>query len=533
MTRCAIYARFSSERQNERSIADQEKLCRDYARSQGWTVEACYHDAAISGQSMGNRPGIHEALGAAARGEFDILLGEDEDRIARDLEHLAHVRNRLVDVGAQLWTISSGHVDSMKVAFKGLIAEDYVRNLSAKTKRGMHSNAEKGLATGSRIYGYRSQPGGEIKIDEAEAEVVRRILKAYAEGDMPREIALALNSDGIPGPRGGVWNASTINGANKRGNGLLNTEWYIGVKVWGRNDVRKDRQTGKREHRYRPAVQWKRTPVPHLRIVDDATWSAVRARKDAARQAPQSYQRRPSLLGGLLRCGMCGGSYTTYTTGKIICLSKHEGRGCTNRRTPSRAKVEQRVLEALREQMLSPEATAAFVREYAQEAKERAASAASREAPLIRRLGEVERRIHRAVEAIIDGNNSAALRAKLESLEAEKSGLKEQLVAIAGEQQPVTLHPATADRYASMVAEIEGVLPDNKLNETEAGRRLRDAVRGLIGMVVITPLSQERGGEIDIRIDGTLSTLLAEQGENVRLGGVVAGGGIEPPTCGL
>ena len=531
--RVAIYARYSHERQNWRSIEDQIAICRAFAESKGWEVVLVFSDAALSGSSMVNRPGILNAVQAAERDEYDILLTEDEDRLSRNLADMALIADQIAHSGAELWTMSSGKVETIHVAFKGVMAQDYIRNLSAKTKRGMHSNAEKGLATGARTYGYRGHPGGAVEIVEAEAGVVRRIFAAYAAGDTPRDIALSLNADGMPGPKGGLWNASTISGNRARGNGILNTELYVGVKVWGRDQVRKDRRTGKRVHHYLPPDEWKRTPVPDLRIVDDETWKKVRERKDAASRAPQSYQRRPTLFGGLLRCGCCGGSYTTYTTGKLICLNKREGRGCTNRRTPQRSKVESRVLEGLREQMLSPEATAAFVREYAQAAKEREVQGAASKAPLLRRLGEVDRGINRAVDAIIEGVASEAVKHRLRELEGEKTHIEQRLADLSQEPETVVFHPATAERYAAMVAELEDTLPDATRGDTEAERRLTDAVRGLIDRVVITPRSQQRGAEMEITIEGTLQSLLSERRENARLGDVVAGGGLEPPTCGL
>ncbi|HQT53586.1 MAG TPA: recombinase family protein, partial [Phenylobacterium sp.] len=217
MTRVALYARYSSDRQNERSVGDQIDLLTRYAEGKGWEVGRTFSDAAISGSTMANRPGLLDAISAAERGEYDVLLAEDEDRIARSLEHLAHVVNRLQDAGAQLATPSSGMVQTMHVAMKGLIAEDFLRNLSAKTKRGMNANAERGLATGSRLFGYVSEPGGGMTIVEAEADIIRRIYAAYAAGDTAREIAAALNAEGVPSPRGGLWNASSVGGSRQRG----------------------------------------------------------------------------------------------------------------------------------------------------------------------------------------------------------------------------------------------------------------------------------------------------------------------------
>ena len=54
--RCALYARFSCDAQDARSITDQVAQCRRYATKEGWEVVAEYTDAAISGSALANRP---------------------------------------------------------------------------------------------------------------------------------------------------------------------------------------------------------------------------------------------------------------------------------------------------------------------------------------------------------------------------------------------------------------------------------------------------------------------------------------------
>jgi site-specific DNA recombinase len=307
MIRAALYARYSSDRQNERSIEDQLAQCSRLAGARGWVVVASFADAAISGAAMANRPGLHAALDAASRGEFDVLLTEDEDRIARNLEHQAHVFNRLRDLGVSIATMSSEAIGIMEVGLKGLMAELYLANLSQKTSRGMRSNAEKGLATGSRLFGYRTEAGGAMVIVEEQAAVIREIAARYAEGETARRIAADLNKRGVRGPRGGMWNASSINGSRQRGNGIVRTELYAGVKVWNRMVVVKDRATGRRTPRMKPESEWKRTPVPALRIVDEATWSQILERHEREEgKRPETMQaRRRGLFSGLLKC-RCG-----------------------------------------------------------------------------------------------------------------------------------------------------------------------------------------------------------------------------------
>ncbi|MDF2766183.1 MAG: Resolvase domain protein, partial [Rhodospirillales bacterium] len=59
------------------------------------------------------------------------------------------------------------------------------------------------------------------RINPDEAAIVRRIFAAYAGGKSPKKIALELNRAGVPGPDGGAWGPSTINGNRARGTGLL------------------------------------------------------------------------------------------------------------------------------------------------------------------------------------------------------------------------------------------------------------------------------------------------------------------------
>jgi site-specific DNA recombinase len=535
MIRAAIYARYSSDRQNERSVGDQIEVCTRHALGKGWEVARIFSDAAISGSAMANRAGILDALAAAECGEFDILLAEDEDRIARNLEHLAHVTNRIEDAGAALWTISSGKVETMHVAFKGAMAQDFIKNLSAKTKRGMRANAERGAATGSRLYGYRSEPGGALAIVDNEAEIIRRIFAAYISGDTARIIATALNAEGVPSPHGGLWNASSIAGSRQRGNGILHSELYVGVKVWGRMDVKKDRTTGKRRPIMRPPEAWQRTPVPDMRIVDDEAWQAVRARKDRNSHTPYQVQRRPGLFSGLLKCGDCGGTYTTYTGARLICANHREKGTCSNGRTPLRAEVETKVLETLRDQLLSPEAVASYVRAYHRAAMDRKADQTAQRAPLERRLGEVRRGIERVVDAIVRGASNTAMEERMAELERERLAIESQLEMIAEDRPVATLHPHAAETYANIVRELHASLRDYAAGATAAERKLADEIRGLIDRVVIRPLTQQRGGPIDIEIFGTLARFMGqeEHPRNVVGGGVVAGGGLEPPTCGL
>jgi site-specific DNA recombinase len=56
--RVAIYARFSSELQDARSVGDQVALCREHAQRQGWSVVQIYADEAVSGATVYGRDAL-------------------------------------------------------------------------------------------------------------------------------------------------------------------------------------------------------------------------------------------------------------------------------------------------------------------------------------------------------------------------------------------------------------------------------------------------------------------------------------------
>lgn len=124
----------------------------------------------------------------------------------------------------------------------------------------------------------------------------------------------------MPGPTGGSWSPSAINGNASRGTGILNNEMYVGRLVWNRLRYLKNPTSGKRQSRANPKEEWVVTDVPELRIVSQELWTAVKTRQSAVTRdtrpemkAAQSNkvkfweQRRPRhLLSGLVKCGCCG-----------------------------------------------------------------------------------------------------------------------------------------------------------------------------------------------------------------------------------
>ncbi|PYX51159.1 MAG: hypothetical protein DMG76_32735, partial [Acidobacteria bacterium] len=112
--RCAIYSRFSSDRQSPTSIDDQVRKCRAYAERQDWSVldDHLYSDEAICGDST-DRAGLHKLLAAATGSArpFDCILIDDTSRLTRKLADALNLYERLSFAGIRVVAVSQG-VDS-------------------------------------------------------------------------------------------------------------------------------------------------------------------------------------------------------------------------------------------------------------------------------------------------------------------------------------------------------------------------------------------------------------------------------------
>ena len=233
--RAVIYARYSTDLQREASIDDQVRLCKERIEREGWRLSSTYVDKAMSGASH-LRPGYQKLLNDARQGQFDVVVSEALDRLSRDQEHTAALFKQLSFNGIRILTLAEGDITELHVGLKGTMNALFLKDLADKIRRGQRGRISKGRSPGGLPYGYdvirEIGPDGEVergkrKINVEQAAIIRRIFDAYANGTSPRAIAARLNEEGIPAPRGGQWNASTINGNRKRRDGILWNELYI------------------------------------------------------------------------------------------------------------------------------------------------------------------------------------------------------------------------------------------------------------------------------------------------------------------
>ena len=440
---CAIYARYSTDLQNQASIEDQLRLCRERAAGEGWPILECYTDAAISGASL-MRPGIQQLMQDAMAGRFQIILAEALDRLSRNLADIAGLYQRLTFAGVRIVTLSEGEITDLHIGLKGTMNSLQLKDLAEKVRRGLRGRVEAGKSGGGNSFGYdvvrrfnaAGEPiRGERVINPAEAGIVRRIFNEFARGDSPRTIAGRLNAEKIAGPSGRSWGASTIHGHRVRGTGILNNDLYIGRVVWNKLRYQKDPATGKRVSRLNPEKDWIVKERPDLRIVSDDLWQEVKDRQGAfvpvRGGAIANQKRRPkTLFSRLLKCGVCGGGVSLIAPRQFGCqTARNKGPAvCTNGARMAVTDLEETILGALRDHLLAdPDLCAEFAAEYARHMNQLRASQDAARAQQRAELSKVTRDLDRLVQALLDGVRGSQVKDKMAELETRKRKLEAEL----------------------------------------------------------------------------------------------------------
>ena len=511
--RAVLYARYSSDLQSERSIDDQIRLCRERAERDGMTVSQVFTDYAISGGNLSNRPGMLSLMQAAKTGDFEVVIAEALDRISRDQEDIAGIFKRLSHADVRIITLSEGEINELHIGFKGTMNALFLKDLADKTRRGQRGRVEAGKIPGGNSYGYKivrrilddgSVSTGEREIDLDQAAVVGRIFREYAGGLAPRRIAGRLNAEGIPSPRGGQWNASTINGSRQRRNGVLNNALYLGRITYNRQRFVKDPETGKRVSRLNPEHEWIVTEVPALRIVDDEAWEKVQAIKARySSQRGNKRQTRRRLLTGLVKCGCCDGSMTIVNRDRYYCSAKRERGTCTSSVGIKAVDLEERVLVGLKDILLGNEDLMdAFVTEFKAEVARLRSQRSAHKRRHQKQLNRVNTAIRRCLMFITEGDGPPGLvRDELRDLEVRKRDLERRLAATDNEHS-VEVHPNMAELYRKKVLRLQSLLTE----ETTRPEAM-DLIRSMIDRIEVHA-GQERG-QPEVILIGALAEILA------------------------
>lgn len=420
-----IYARYSTDRQSETSIADQLRVCRLNGLRRGWTIIGEHTDEGVSGAAFGNRPGAQAAIAACTQGV--VLIVCDLSRLSRSQE-LAPLMDRVRFRGGRVIGVQDGFdSDSptarMQAGLSGIMSDEIRASIRARVHSALEMRAEAGQPTGGKAYDNE--------------EIIREVFSRFADGESLKAIASDLNARRIPSPgatwkrrvrrKDGRWLVSTLHA-------LLRNERYAGRLAWNTSVWHKDPDTGKRIRRARPRDQWIVREIPAL--VDEMTWRRVQARfrPRGGRGGAPRY-----LLSGLLTCKLCGSKMIVYggSHHRYICGSYHGGgiHACSNRLSVPREAAEQLILKPIVDDLLSPEAVAEALRQWRSDNR--------RVRPEAREVVELERLVREgilspdiAAPSLAEARRRATLPVELPTAKAWRETVAQMRELLTGEFTP-------------------------------------------------------------------------------------------------
>lgn len=222
------YLRVSTDRQAEsgHGIEVQERAIRSWAKARGHRLVAMTRDEGQSGSNgIDTRIGLGDALELIRIGKADGLVVYRLDRLARDLVLQEQLLAELRRSSAQLFSTADGEnayladddADPSRKLIRQILGavSEYERSLiRMRMQAGKRRKQLLGLkANGS--YAFGTQPHGQGRDRDAaprpdEQLTIKRMRDLRQAGQSYREIASALDAEGLRPRRATSWSAATV-----------------------------------------------------------------------------------------------------------------------------------------------------------------------------------------------------------------------------------------------------------------------------------------------------------------------------------
>ena len=328
--RAAIYARVSSQRQQQQATIDSQVAeLRARVRKDGYDIEEAHIllDDGRSGSYL-DRPGLDRVRDLARERAIDVIYVQTPDRLARRYAHQVILLEELEQCGCEVVFLdqvpAEGPEGQLLVQIQGVIAEYERAKIAERTRRGKLHRARQGaMVIGKAPYGYRhvrkeGHEASQWAVNEEEAPMIRDLFAWVAhEGISIRQAAKRLNASPWK-TRGGrnEWPTSTVRD-------ILTNQTYTGVTYYNRrrwvDSDRTDttfRKTRKTRAYMRPREEWIAIPVPA--IIDQETFARVQEQlKKNKAFSPRNLKREGEyLLRCLVSCGVCGRTMVAHSHGR-------------------------------------------------------------------------------------------------------------------------------------------------------------------------------------------------------------------------
>ena len=309
----AIYCRVSTTEQAEEgySIDEQNIKIREYCEREGHEIYNLYEDRGISGKNITNRPGIKQLLQDATENKFDLVIVWKLNRISRKLLDILNIVELLNKHNIAFRSLTENFETEtpsgkLQLNIMGAIGEFERETIAENVKMGLLARAKEGRWNGGVVLGYdlvelnnegKKRKNTVLKINEKEANTVRRIFELYSQGHGYKAVVNRVNKEGHKTKRNGEFAVSTVKE-------ILQNPVYIG-KI--RYNVRQDWSKKRRNNINANPIL---SDGIHEPIIDVETWNKVQViLKERSKKHNKVYDCEFPLT-GILKCPVCGAGMT-------------------------------------------------------------------------------------------------------------------------------------------------------------------------------------------------------------------------------
>ena len=200
------------------------------AQHPGWELADIYADEGITGTSLEKRDEFKRMLQDCRAGKISRILVKSVSRFARNTLELIETTRELKDLGVVVVFEEQGidtaqMLGEMQLTLLAMAAQEESTSISKNMRWSIQKRMDAGTYLGNTApYGYRLEDG-QLKIEETEAAVVRRIFEMRLSGMGQVAITQELNRQGIHPRDGKPWTVYRVRY-------ILSNERYIGDSLF-------------------------------------------------------------------------------------------------------------------------------------------------------------------------------------------------------------------------------------------------------------------------------------------------------------
>lgn len=424
-----INARYSTDNQNPDSIEVQVEKCSEWCRNNGIPILGIFADEATSGMKD-TRPQYEAMMQQLRLGFADMVVIYDQSRMFRKMTAWFTFRDELSSMGVSVVSVTQPMIgkdlrDPTNFLTEGSMAlfnQIWALQSRQKTMEKMRFMARNGQHTGGKpALGYVVKDG-RLAICEEEAETVRRIFREYASGMTYRQIIGGLNADGIKTKRGNTFGSNSLHD-------LLHNEKYIGVLTYGAMPYREDgtRNTHSKDGTDVIRVEDAIPPIIEKDLFDRVQKKMAQHKRPNNGRPPQN---RDYPLRGKVFCAECKSAMTVS-----ISHQKYYYYRCTGKKrlhtcdaTPIAVdELERTVADIVRDKLGSSSNVEYLIRILKGQSQQIQSSAVSRLQSLIEQRKEISAKLNNALDAVLNGFASPALKDRITDLETQQAAVEREM----------------------------------------------------------------------------------------------------------